>query len=694
MLQILNEQAELVGELPRELNADKLLEMYKAMVLTRTLDRKLAAMNLQGRIASYYKCEGQEAHVGAAMGMGDNDWIYPAYREMGMWLVQGMPLETLVRLWMGTADYQWDADKMRIAMTCATIGTQIPHGAGHAYAAKQQGTDQVVVTVLGDGATSTPDFHAGLNFAGVWKAPAVFFVQNNQWAEETPIAQQTASETIAQKAAAYGMHGIRVDGNDPIASYVATKEAVARARAGDGPTLVESLTYRYSGHMVSAIDPRPAEELEYWKARDPLPRFETFLKAQGILSDELDEQIAAEANTQVEAAVAKVDHEEATEGLPGTEYQVRNVYEKIPQQLLDQANEWARLSGKPLLEVGEEEIWRIGNEVIPSGATEKWCIKDALNAAIDHAMAKRDNTVILGEDVALVGGQFRVTEGMLEKYGKDRVIDTPLCEIGIIGSAVGMASAGMRPITEIMFAGFTYTALDNIIGHVGRWRYRYNGRKNMPMVIRMGHGSGVGGHEFHIDSPEAYFTHSAGLTVVYPSTPLEAKGLMAAALESEDPVIFFEPMLMYNAPREAVPTEHYTIPLGKAKIKQAGSDVTLVAYGNMMPAAMQAAQKLSKERGASVEVIDLRTLKPWDQETVLASVEKTGRLVVVSEALRSAGVAADIAAVVSEKAAYSLEAPVAQVTGLDAPRPIRKLEQLAQIKAQQITTALQDVLDA
>ena len=688
MLQILNQSGELVGDKP-DLDDASLVEMYRHMVLARTLDTKLANMNLQGRTASYYKIAGQEAHVGAAFAMGDNDWLYPAYREMGMWLAQGLPMETVVKLWIGTADYNWDSDKHRIAMLCATIGTQIPHGAGHAYAAKQQGTGQVVVTVMGDGATSTPDFHAALNFAGVWKAPAVFLVQNNQWAEETPLAQQTASETIAQKAEAYGFEGIRVDGQDALAVYEAMKKAVDKARSGDGPTLVEMLTYRYSPHMVSAVDPRPQEERDYWYSQDPVDRMANFLRNEGLTDDAAMDKIASEASVQVESTVDKIDQEEASEGIPGIDYMIRNAYERIPTTLLEQAETWARWSGKPAPSVQPDEIWQLQEDDIPKGGeTNNWCMREALNAAIDQAMAARDNTVILGEDVALVGGEFRVTENMMDKYGKDRVIDTPLCEIGIIGTAVGMASAGLRPIAEIMFAGFTYTALDNIIGHVGRWRYRYNARKSMPMVIRMGHGSGVAGHEFHIDSPESYFLHSPGLAVVYPSTPLEAKGLMAAALEGDDPVIFFEPMLMYNAPREEVPVEHFTIPIGKASIKQAGTDVTLVTYGNMVPAALQAA----KQSGASVEVIDLRTIKPWDQETVLKSVEKTGRLVVVAEPSRSAGVGADIVATVANKGIYSLDAPPVQVTGLDAPRPIRKLEQLALIKAGQIKAAIQDVL--
>jgi 2-oxoisovalerate dehydrogenase E1 component len=689
MLQILNEKSELIGTRP-DLSDEQLLEMYSGMVLIRNLDRKFANLNLQGRMASYYKMEGQDAQFAAGMALDKkNDWLVPAYRDMGIWHAKGMGLETIARLWMGAQDYKWDVTGTRISSPSGTVGTHVAHGTGVGYITKIEGRSEVCLTVCGDGATSTPDFSAALNFAGVWKTNTIFLVQNNGWAEETPFSQQTASASIAVRAKGYGLNAIEVDGMDPLAVYAAVRQSREYALSGNGATLIDMKTYRYSPHMVSAFDPRPQEEQDYWLERDPVPRFEIFLRREGLLNDAKVEAIQREANQRVEAVVALVENAEKDVGTPGVEYLVRNTYEKVHPTLQEQAAEWAEFGNMAAPQFADSEKWEIGHDQVPTGGeTRKWCIREALNAALDHAMSERANTVILGEDVALVGGQFRVTANLMDKYGKGRVVDTPLCEIGILGTAIGMALAGARPVAEIMFAGFTNTAIDQIIGHAARWRWRYKNMKTMPLVVRMGHGSGVGAHEYHIDSPETMFAHAPGLIVVYPSSPIEAKGLLAAALESEDPVIFFEPMLMYNTPRELVPVEHYTLPLGRAAIKAEGADVTVVTYGNMVPVCIKAA----KSSTASVEVIDLRTISPWDQETVLKSVEKTGRLVVVTEPCRTAGIGSDIVATVSQKAFLSMNAAPVQVTGLDGFRPVRQLEKLALIQSNHVITAIDKVM--
>lgn len=689
MLQVLNEKGEIASD-PPTLAVARMLEILRYMIRARTLDRKLAKMTLQGRIASYHKIEGQEAHVAAALAMTTHDWLYPAYREMGMWLVRGLPMESVVRRIRGAKEGRWDADALRISLLCATIGTQLPHAVGHAYAARLLGRkDEAVLTVLGDGATSTPDFHAALNFAGVWRAPVVFLCQNNQWAEETPVHKQTASRTIAEKAHAYGFPGLRVDGQDALAVYKATEEALERARSGGGPTLIEMLTYRYSPHSVSAHDPRPEQEKRYWYERDPVTRLASYLTARGSLNATQLEQIEAAAAAEVEDAVERVEQAIAAEGEPTPEFMIHNVYERVPSVLSDQLDEWQRYSGLAATKLDGTRCWMPAEDPErPSGETRRWSMREALNAALHQGMDARPSTVVLGEDVALVGGQFRVTKGLLERHGEGRVIDTPLCELGIIGTAVGMAAAGARPVTEIMYAGFINTALDQIFGHVARWRFRYQGRRSMPMVIRIGYGCGVGGAEFHIDAPEALLLQTPGLVIVMPSTPYEAKGLMAAALQSEDPVIFLESLLMYESLKEDVPVEHYTLPIGKARVRREGTDVTLVTYGNLVNTALQAVE----QQGASVEVIDLRTLKPWDEATVIRSVEKTGRLVVAHESPRSAGVGADIVSVAARKCLYSLKSAPVIISGLDAPRPTRKLERLANITKRQLLGAIEQAL--
>ncbi|MEX1125781.1 MAG: alpha-ketoacid dehydrogenase subunit beta [Acidimicrobiia bacterium] len=313
---------------------------------------------------------------------------------------------------------------------------------------------------------------------------------------------------------------------------------------------------------------------------------------------------------------------------------------------------------------------------------------DAINAALDQAMERDPNVIVLGEDVGISGGVFRITEGLQARYGEGRVIDTPLNESGIVGTAVGMALAGARPVAEIQFEGFVYPAFDQIVSHLGRFRYRTRGNSSVPVVVRFPSGAGIGAHEHHCDSPEAYFVHAPGLVVVCPSTPTDAKGLLAAALEGDDPVIFLEPKVLYRAGREDVPAEHFTIPIGRARVRRAGTDLTLVTYGGMVPVALEAAARVA----ASVEVIDLRTLFPWDRQTVLESVAKTGRLLLVQEPQGSAGVAAEVAAVVAEKALYDLQGPIVRVTGFDVPWPQFAIEKHALIDADRVVAGIQEAV--
>jgi pyruvate dehydrogenase E1 component beta subunit len=315
---------------------------------------------------------------------------------------------------------------------------------------------------------------------------------------------------------------------------------------------------------------------------------------------------------------------------------------------------------------------------------------EAINGALHQAMDRDPSVVVLGEDVGISGGVFRVTEGLQERFGAARVIDTPLNESGIVGSAVGMAIAGVRPVAEIQFDGFVYPAFDQIVSHLGRFRFRTRGHIAVPVVVRFPSGAGIGAHEHHCDSPEAYFVHAPGLVVICPSTPTDAKGLLAAALEGDDPVVFLEPKVLYRAGREEVPVEHFTLPIGKARVRAVGDDLTLVTYGGMVPTALEAARLSS----ASVEVIDLRTLFPWDRATVLDSVTKTGRLLVVQEPQGAAGVAADVAAVVAEEAGYELEAPVRRLTGFDIPWPQFAIEKHALIDSTRIGSAITEVLRA
>ena len=691
MFQILGTDGALVGGDPG-VPVKEVQELYRLMVLAREFDRRALALQRQGRLGTYAMLEGQEAaQVGSAMALGPSDFAYPSYREHAVELARGIPVEVILSYWRGLPNTDWDVLRHRCGIVCVPIGSHIPHAVGHAYAARMRGEDTVTIAYFGDGATSENDFHSGLNFAGVWRTPTVFFCQNNFYAISVPYSKQTASETIAQKADAYGIHGMRVDGMDPLAVYLATQEAVRRARDGEGPTLIEAVCYRYGAHATAddARLYREAGEEAHWREKDPIDRLRRYLEGTGEWTEELDGAVRTEAAQSVTAAIEAIEERP----LPGRDEAIRHAYSRMPAALIEQLHEAQRSRGEEETEFAAEEIWEIGDDAVPDGPTEHWTMAEAINATLHQAMERDDSVVVLGEDVALAGGVFRITEGLLADFGEERVIDTPLNESGIVGTAIGMAVAGARPVPEIQFDGFVYPAFDQIVSHLGRTRYRTRGNLSLPVVVRFPNGAGIGAHEHHCDSPEAYFVHAPGLVVVCPSSPIDAKGLLAAALEGEDPVIFLEPKVLYRAGREDVPTEHYTLPIGRARIRRPGDDVSLVTYGGMVPVSLQAAEMVAAE-GISVEVIDLRTLFPWDADTVLASVERTGRLVVVQEPQRSAGVGAEVAATVAERSGYALEAPVVRVAGFDAPWPQFAIEKTALIDSTQVAAALHRVMES
>ena len=689
-LQILDPHGRLVGTDPG-LDTEQLREMYRLMVLARTFDRRMMALQRQGRIGTYAPLEGQEAvQIGSAMALAPHDFFFPSYREHGTLVARGVPLSVLIAYWRGLPNADWDVVGFRAGITTIPIASQLAHAVGYSYLSKLRGDGAVTMVAFGDGATSETDFHSGMNFAGVWRTPTVFLCANNGYAISVPYHRQTASETIAQKAAAYGFEGVRVDGMDPLAVFAATEAATERARSGEGPTLIEAITYRYGPHGT-ADDPhryRGEDEERRWREKDPIARLASFLRERGELDDETEQQIADEASRQIDEAVAEVE----AIPLPGRDEVVRHAFARIPRLVVDQLHAFQRAAGEPETSFGPDEVWEVADDPTPDGPTERWTMAEAINAALDEAMQANPETIVLGEDVGLSGGVFRITEHLQERYGPDRVIDTPLNESGIVGTAIGMAIAGARPIAEIQFDGFVYPAFDQIVSHLGRYRYRTRGNVSVPVVVRFPNGGGIGAHEHHCDSPEAYFVHAPGLVVICPSTAFDAKGLLAAALEGDDPVIFLEPKVLYRAQREDVPVGRYTLPIGRARIRRPGDDVTLVTYGGLVPVCLEAASALAEE-GVAIEVIDLRTLFPWDRETVLGSVERTGRLVLVQEPPASAGMAAEVAATVASEAMFSLESPIVRVTGMDVPWPQFAIERHALVDVPQIIAGIRQALE-
>jgi len=529
------------------------------------------------------------------------------------------------------------------------VGGNIPVATGAALAQKMKGTGRVVLCFFGDGAAQTGNFHESLNLAGLWGLPVVFIVENNKYGMSVPIENAAAKLSIADRACAYAMPGEVVDGMDILAVREAVGRAVEHARNGEGPSLLECETYRWYGHSRS--DPRKyrtKEEEEEWKGRDPIPNFAAWLVKKGYATeaeiDAIEEKVESSIEDAVEYALASET--------PPVEDLEKFVY--APFQWTDE-------------DVAKERKLR---ELCKAGGagTHKVTLREALQEAAREEMQRDENVFIMGEDVGLYGGAYGATRGLYDEFGPDRVRDTPISEAAIGGAAVGAAMAGMRPIAEIMYVDFTPLAMDQIANQGAKNRYMFGGKTTVPMVIRTEGGAGRSIAAHHSQSLEGLWTHFPGIYVVMPSTPYDAKGLLKAAIRDDNPVMFIEHKMLYGL-EGYVPDEDYIIPFGVADVKREGSDVTIVTYSRMVHRSLEAAEKVAKE-GISVEVIDLRTLKPLDMDTISASVKKTGRVIGVTEAYKTGSFISELATRIQEELFDWLDAPVLRVAAADVPVPM------------------------
>jgi pyruvate/2-oxoglutarate/acetoin dehydrogenase E1 component/TPP-dependent pyruvate/acetoin dehydrogenase alpha subunit len=541
-----------------------------------------------------------------------------------------------------------DVEKGNLGAT-GIVGGNIPVATGAALAQQLQGTGQVVLCFFGDGAAQTGNFHESLNMAGLWKLPVVYIVENNLYGMSVPIDNAAAKPSIAERACAYEMPGEVVDGMDVLAVRGAVERAAARARRGEGPSLVECQTYRWYGHSRS--DPRKyrtKEEEAAWKARDPIPRFAAWLREQGACTEEELQALKG----RVEAALERATEFALESAMPPAGDLELFVY--------------APSGRTPAGDAREREL----REVSRSGGagTRRVRYWEAIRDALREEMLRDPAVFVMGEDVGLYGGAYGATRGLFEEFGGERVRDTPISEATIGGAAVGAAMAGLRPVAEIMYVDFTPLAMDQIANQGAKNRYMFGGKTTVPMVIRTEGGAGRSIAAHHSQSLEALWVHFPGIYVVMPSTPFDAKGLLKAAIRDDNPVMFIEHKMLYGVEGH-VPDEDYAIPLGVADVKREGNDVTVVTYSRMVHRALEAAETLARE-GISVEVVDLRTLKPLDMETVAASVRKTGRVVGVTEAYRTGSFLSELAARIQEELFDWLDAPVVRVAAADVPVPM------------------------
>lgn len=649
--------------------------MYRTMLKIRSYDEHSCEQYTRGLIPGHiHPYTGQEAiAVGAAAALAPGDAVVSNHRGQAHAIALGVDAGRMMAELMGRATgtcggrggpMHYAAVDQGLLGCNGIVGGGIPLSVGSALAATLRGQRDVTLCFFSDGAAHTGAFHEGVNLAAIWDLPVVFLCENNQYGMGVALARASRVQDLAERAAAYGIPGVHIDGNDVYAVYEAVSAAVERARAGNGPTLIEAVTFRLKGHYFG--DPcayLPPEEVATWTPRDPVARLKADLIGQGFL----DEQ------------------------------RCREIEQEVGQELVE-AVEFARTSAFPETATLADHVFAPGQPAPTApepGAAGGRVItyRAAINEALREEMRRDDRVFILGEDVARFGGCFQVTQGLAAEFGEERVRDTPIAEAAIVGAAVGAAMRGTRPVAEVMYMDFATIAMDQIVNQAAKLRYMSAGQVTIPVVLRLPAGAYRRNAAQHSQSLEAWFAHVPGLKVVMPATPYDAKGLLKAAIRDDNPVIFIEHKTMYKLDGP-VPDEEYLIPLGVADVKRAGRDVTVVATAMTLRLALQAAEHLEKE-GISVEVIDPRTIVPLDLDTIVRSVRKTHRLVVVHEACKNAGIGAEIAASVMEQAFYELEAPIARVAGHNVPMPYSPpLDDAAVPQVDDILHAVRQVVSA
>ena len=631
-----------------DLDEDTLREWFRTMLLSRQIDIRCQVLNRQGRAPFILSGAGHEAaQIGAAWPLRPkHDWIAPYYRDVVFNFRMGVtPLDVMLAVLAKSDDPasggkqtpgHFSDSRLNIISGGSPLATQMVHAAGVAFALKMDGTDKVVMTCYGEGAGAEGDAHEAFNFAAIHRLPEIFLCQNNGFAISTPYRKEYAIEFAAQRAAGYGFPGVTLDGRDPVTAYHASKQAVARARSGGGPTLIEAIVDRLGAHSSEDDQRRyrSAEELEQLNQNDCLDRFRKRLLKEGILTDkqvaEYEESVKEEVNQATRQALDARD--------PEPEEALTNVYGSDPPAAIEPA-------------AGAE--------------ADELNMVSALREALAEEMERDERVMILGEDVGPKGGVFLITDGLFEKFGEQRVIDTPIAESSIAGVALGLALAGKRPVAEMQFTDFAHMAFNQITNEIAKFRYRSNGDWGVPIVIRAPMGGHVRGALYHSQSIEARFA-TPGLKIVIPSGPYEAKGLLLAAIRDPDPVLFFEHKRLYRMFKERVPRGEYLIPLGPARTARVGADISVFCYGLMVHYALQAAAAVEPD-GISVEVVDLRTVYPLPKEDILASARKTGKVLVLYEDNLSVAIGSEVAAIIADEAFSHLDAPVKRLGGLDVP---------------------------
>ena len=636
---------------PKDLSATQLKDLYKAILLPRMIEEKMLVLLRQGKISKWFSGIGQEAiSVGVTAALAQDEWIMPLHRNLGVFTGRHMPLSKLFMQWQGNKEgyskgrersFHFGSKEHHICGMISHLGPQLAIADGVALAHKLRKEDKVAVAFSGDGGTSEGDFHEALNTAAVWDLPVIFIIENNGYGLSTPVNEQYRCKSLVDKAAGYGMEGVRIDGNNILEVYDTIKGVRDYCIRNQKPYLVECMTFRMRGHEeASGVKYVPAQLFEEWQAKDPIKNYEDWLLKEKVYTVQEVEEVRAEIKSHIESEL-KVAFETGSITV-NSNVELADVYAAT--------------------NVAEHTLDNSQAAYLSAGLEKKFI--GAISDALRQSMEKHPNLILMGQDIAAYGGAFKVTEGFLELFGKARVRNTPLCESAIVGAALGLSLEGFKAMMEMQFADFATVGFNQIINNLAKIHYRWG--QNADVVIRMPTGGGVGAGPFHSQSNEAWFAHTPGLKVVYPSSPIDAKGLLIAAINDPNPVMYFEHKALYRSISGLVPEEYYEIEIGKARHVQAGEDISVITYGAGVHWALEYAEK---NKNISLDILDLRTLLPLDYNAIRDAVSRTGKVLILHEDNLTGGIGGEIAAWIAEHCFDKLDAPVKRCASMDTPIP-------------------------
>ena len=631
----------------RNYSDETLVKLYKAIVKPRMIEEKMLILLRQGKISKWFSGIGQEAIAAAvSAALHKDEYILPLHRNLGVFTGRDIPFTRLFAQWQGKKEgftkgrdrsFHFGTNEYHIVGMISHLGAMLGVADGIALAHKLKDEKKLALVFSGDGGASEGDFHEAVNTAAVWDLPVIFLIENNGYGLSTPSNEQYRHKYFIDKGPAYGIKAVQVDGNNILDVYHAIEHWGEKIRNTPQPIILECMTFRMRGHEeASGTKYVPQELFDQWAKKDPVVNYETYLKNRGILTDELITTIRAEIKQEMEAGLEEVFA--MPEVKANVQEELADMYMPAPQVAIQPASD--KKSDKRFI--------------------------DAISEGMAQSMERHPNLVLMGQDIAEYGGAFKITQGFVERFGKQRVRNTPLCESAIVGAAYGLSIKGFKAMMEMQFADFVTCGFNQIINNLAKSHYRW--QQNADVVIRMPTGAGVGAGPFHSQSNEAWFFHTPGLKVVYPSTPSDAKGLLCASFEDPNPVIFFEHKALYRSIEEPVYEDYYTIEIGKARLAAEGDEISIITYG----AAVHWAVEECKKQGISADIVDLRTLLPWDKEAVETTVKKTGRVLVLHEDTITGGIGAEIAAWIAENCFTYLDAPVMRTGSLDTAVPLAK----------------------